>query len=270
MPGSALTASAATRRRPAVDGAPAPPFDPSQISAIVAWLRVAQATASGGLISSVPDVINTNPAAQPSAGRQPVQFTSANGLACVTIAGDDCLVWPITAQSSAAALCGYGFWMRRGTLAATNRIIRVGPGTNGASGNRIGIQTSLTSLTGFVAITTNANTKNADVAVLSAGWHFVTIEYNGAMATDATRLVITVDGVVQTLVFTGAATLGPDLAPATGNILLGNNNDGSGSQSLQGEFGPNIYAFGAAMPGATEGVLTASGRASLMAFEAPT
>ncbi len=67
----------------------------------------------------------------------------------------------------------------------------------------------------------------------------------------------------------GAATLGT-LFAATGNIMIGNGQDGAASSPLNGLIGPNIYAFGSKMAGATTGLLTTAARTALMNFEAPT
>lgn len=250
----------------------APSFSPSQVSAISAWLRVANATSDGNGISSVPDVLNTNPAVQSVNERKPVIENSANGLPCMRFATNDVLAWPITAQSSAINQCGWGLWVKLDAL-ATQRLLRISAGTNGADGFKLSLTTLTTGGLNPAASSTGSETglkaySTAGGAITTA-WHFVTIEYDKDGATDAARLITTVGGVSFAGTFAGAQDISAGLFAATGNILIGNGNDGVASSPLNGLLGPNIYSFATKMPGAEFGLLTAAARAALMNFEAP-
>jgi hypothetical protein len=247
-------------------------FSPSDVSAVSAWLRVANATSDGDGISSVPDVLNTNPAVQSVNDRKPVIENSANGLPCMRFATNDVLAWPITAQSSAINQAGWGLWVKADGVAATQRLLAVSIGTNGASGNKLIL--TVTSSGGMSQFgsgdgATNRNYSTAG-GTLTTAWHFVTVEYDKDGATDADRLIATIDGVSQTGTVAGTGNISAGLFAATGNILIGNLNDGVASSPYNGLLGPNIYSFAAKMPGAEFGLLTSAARAALMAFEAPT
>jgi hypothetical protein len=254
------------RRRQMVGGGGGAPFAPSSLSAVVAWLRVIQATSDVNGISSVPDVLNTNPAVQSVTARKPMPEASAgNGLPCMRFATNDVLVWPITPESSASNYAGWAAWVKPDALATTQRIIRVSTGTNGASTNKLTLGTSLATLSN---IAQSGPSVTRGGGTMTTGWAFVTVEYNKDGADDSAKLTCTLDGVsVGTLA--GTTLTGP-LAAATGNILIGNANDGVASQPLNGIIGPNIYAFGSKMAGATVGLLTTAARTALMNFEAPT
>src|SRR5678816_2358752 len=83
-------------------GAPfVPTTDISGITAISAILDVATATLVSGDISSLPDLLNSNPAVQTVSGRRPtLELSAGNGLPCMRFATNDALSWPITAQSA--------------------------------------------------------------------------------------------------------------------------------------------------------------------------
>ncbi len=256
------------RRRQLVSGGAAP-FSPSSLSAVSAWLRVAQATSGVNGISSVPDVLNSNPAVQSVDARKPVIENSANGLPCMRLATNDVLVWPITAQSSATSQAGWGLWVKPDGVASTQRIFRISTGTNGANGQKLNPSLVTNTIT-LTASPDGAATKtNTSPGSMTAAWHFLTLEYDSTGATDAQKLTISLDGAVLSPTISGAATLGT-LFAATGNIMIGNGQDGAASSPLNGLIGPNIYAFGSKMAGATTGLLTTAARTALMNFEAPT
>lgn len=248
-------------------------FSPSSLSAVSAWLRVAQATSDVNGISSVPDVLNSNPAVQSVTARKPMPEASAgNGLPCMRFATNDVLVWPITAQSSASNYAGWGGWVKPDSVAAAaQRLIRVATGTNNASATKLVVGLNTSFLTGSaVGATSGTITKTtAPASIVAAAWHFCTIEFDQDGASDNARITLTLNAVPLVTLATDTL-VGPGLVVATGNILIGNGNDGAASSPLNGLIGPNIFAFGSKMAGATTGLLTTAARTALMNFEAPT
>lgn len=241
------------------------PFSTDPFSVVSAWLRVGQATSDVNGVSSLPDVLNTNPAVQTVDARKPVIENSANGLPCMRFVTNDVLVWPITAQSSASDYAGWGMWIKPSSFPAVMRIIRVATGTNAASTTKLTISTSNSTLS-CAAVSSATVSKTG--GVLTTAWGFVTIEYSKDGATDDSKLTVTLNGTpLGTAV---GSTLVGVLASATGNILIGNGNDGAANSAYQGLIGPNIYAFSSKMSGATTGILTTDARTALMNFEAPT
>lgn len=244
---------------------------PSAVSAVSAWLRVVNATSDVNGISSVPDALNTNPAAQSVDARKPVIEQSANALPCMRFVTNDVLVWPITAQSSGTNYAGYGLWFKPDSANVIQRLVAISSGTNGANGLKLVVSPTTTNRIQVVASPDGVGSKvNTPLSAYTTAWQFLTFEYDKDAATDAARLVVTVNGVALTAAITGAADMSVGLFAATGNILIGNLNDGVASGAFQGLLGPNLYAFASKMPGATLGLLTTAARAFLMNYEAPT
>lgn len=250
-------------------------FHPGQISAALggplsAWLRVANATSDVNGISSVPDFLNTNPATQSVNARKPVIENSANGLPCMRFQTNDVLVWPITPQSSASLQAGWGMWVKPDSSTGGQRIIYAGPGTNGASGFKLSFQMSVSQWKGEASADGATTTFNLSGSTApAANWRFLTLEYDGTAPTDAEKLVISFQGVRLTGALSGAAILGA-LFPATGNLLIGNGNDGVATLVFNGRLGPNLYAWDRKQAGATLGLLTTETLTALMNYQAPT
>ncbi len=258
------------RRQLALGGGAPAAFSPSSLSAVSAWLRVANATSGVNGISSVPDVLNTNPAVQSVDARKPVIENSVNGLPCMRFATNDVLSWPITAQSSAPSYAGWGMWVKCDAGTILQSAIRVRTGTGAASANKISVALFAGRLwQSAYYIPSPTNGTRTDTIAADTGWHFVTVEFDPDGLTSDTQRTLTVDNVLTGTV--SGATVGTLTAGVTGNILIGNNvNDVASTGALNGLIGPNIYAFGAKMPGATQGLLTTAARTALMNFEAPT
>jgi hypothetical protein len=247
---------------------PERPFAPTDISAVSAWLSVAAATSDVNGVSSVPDLINANPAVQSVNARKPVIETSF-GLPCLRFATNDVLAWPITAQSAATSYAGWAMWFKPDVVSATMRLMRVSTGTNGASGFGL----NMTDAAGAYA--SNYSTDGdpghfSQILVsgaLDTSWAFLTLEWSLDGSSTATRLTLTKNGSVLTGVASGLVLT--TLFAATGNILIGNGADGVASSPLNGLIGPHIYAFNSKMVGATEGVLTPAARLALMQYDNP-
>lgn len=242
-------------------------FLPSQLSTVLAWLSVAGATSDVNGISSVPDLLNSNPATQSVTARKPVIELSSNGAPCMRFATNDVLVWPITPQSAASSQAGWGLWVKLLSATGGQKLVYVGTGTNAASAFKLSLQTSSSQWRGD-ASDDGVTVKNVFAGTTSpAGvWHFLTLEYDEHAATDAERMTITADGVVLTSAST--PTLGA-LFPATGNVLIGNAADGVGSLILNAAIGPHLYAFGPKMSGASLGLLSTTARLQLMNYLPP-
>ena len=236
-----------------------------------AWLRVANATLVSGDVSSLPDLLNANPAVQTVAGRRPTLELSANGLPCMRFATNDVLSWPITAQSAGGtSQAGWGLWVKLDAAIGAQFLIGVLPGTGGANGTKLRAITSSQTFSTRASPDGTNSKSNTTGNVLDAGWHFLTFEYDFGAGTDETKITNTIDGVVQTPSIAGSATLGA-LFAATGNVLIGNAVDTvTGLAPLSGLIGPNIYAFASKTAGATTGLLSTAERAALMNFDKPT
>lgn len=248
---------------------PERPFAPTDISAVSAWLSVAAATSDVNGVSSVPDLINANPAVQSVNARKPVIETSF-GLPCLRFATNDVLTWPITAQSAATSYAGWAMWLKQDVASTVMRLVRVSTGTNGANGFGLNVTSSAGAYVG--AYSSDGNSGNfsqlSAAGAIDTSWVFLTLEWSLDGTSTATRLTLTKNGQVLSGAVSGVAT-NATLFAATGNILIGNANDGVASSPVNGLIGPHIYAFGSKMVGATEGVLTPAARLALMQYDNP-
>jgi len=257
------------------------PADPVSVTggAVSAWLRVARGTITGSGYSSIPDMLDgANPAVQATDARRPTAATSANGLPILACAAQ-LLALPITAARNGTTQIGFGAWVKQtgGTFPVLWTMDSAG--SAGASARKIltqdGSSPSNLAIVVFNAASTASRSGTINGVLTSNTWKFVTFELNlGTGGAEATRAVITVNTAVQALTFadsTGTPGSMPTSMPApTGNIGLFAQSFTTGGNGFTGNIGPNIYMFGSAMPGATEGLLTPAARTALMNFEAPT
>ncbi len=248
-----------------------PIFYPQSITAVSAWLRTSDATIVAGDISVLPDFLNSNPAVQTVAARRPtLELSAGNGLRCMRFATNDVLVWPITAQSAGgASQAGWGLWVKLNAASLVQTLVSIANFTGGANGFKIRIRSSTATVQTLASPDGPSSKSCSSGNVLDTGWHFVTLEYDAGGATDAAKLVLTVDAVALGTI-SGAATLGA-LFAATGNILIGNSQDDvTPSGPLNGLIGPNIYAFASKTAGATTGLMSTAERLQLMNYQRPT
>lgn len=244
---------------------------PSSISAVSSWFRLASpnTTIAGLGYNRVEDVLDpTSPATQTTDGLRPVPSTSTNGLPTIT-ASAHVLSVPITTARDGTT--SWGFWghFRRtgGTFPARFSMRAL----SGASADKI-TNTTFPNLTGLYAQVLNGAGADSVAEVVAGSvlnaWQFETYEFNGSVSGDANRLVITKDGVVQTVTFTGAA-MPASMASVTGTIAL-MAEQLNGSNPFVGQVGPNFGFLGAPMAGVTAGILTPAARQILSNFERPT
>lgn len=240
-------------------------YDPATITggSITAILR----NNTVGAISSVPDTLNTNPATQSTAGRRPTGGADGG----ITWDGGDVLVWPLVDnQNKNTTTLGFAVWFEPAEIATTQTIVAITNGTGGAStrtfvlfstGDAIRVDVGNNGLVGRRATATGVLTAGVPV--------FVTGEFNGNLASEATRHVITVNGVVQSPSFSALSGGASDtvLNDPTGNITIGgadNADVGGNPITVGGRTGRDILAGTSAMSGVTEGIWTPAARILLM------
>jgi hypothetical protein len=245
---------------------------PFQVSAVSAWLRN---TATSGGVTSVTDLLNSNPAVQGPEANQPTGTTSANGLPCLSFDGtDDFLSWPIIANTIGSPRWGYAAWVRPATVSSVHTIYAC-RGLTGASATRLELQQNGTDLFVNVAISNVSIRRGTASAVFALNtWAFITVEYDGAQSSEADECIITVNGVKQTLAFvddTGTPGDMPDtLVQPTGNAAIGDIRVASPLLPWHGLIGPNQFILKGAGGISGGGLITAGQRTILMNFEAPT
>lgn len=240
-------------------------------SNVTGWLRN---LAEPGALSSWSNVLSPSvPAVQATAGRQPV--TEAGGS--VLFDGGDVLSWPLIAgMNKATGALAFATWFDPASLAANQSLVVIHSGAGGASVSTWLMTAQSSNFRLDVRNNGLVGRRGAAVGVLAAGTPvFITAEFNGAMPTEATRHVITVDGVVQTLSFSALSGGVSDtvLNDPTGNALIGGSaNADVGVEPILngGRVAKNIWCATSALDGATEGVWTPAARAGLMALESLT
>jgi hypothetical protein len=246
-----------------------PAFSPANLEGVVtSWFRLAQGTITGAGYSSIPDLLDAgNPLVQAADAQRPPGGTSSNGLPIIA-AVDDFMPVAVTAARANVTTWGFWAWVRQGATANNMHSFRA---ANGASANRHTLfwQTTGTELVAEISAPGGSRFVGT-TGHAAAAWHFITIEFNGNRAGDA-RCILTVDGVVPGTL--GYAT-GTGIAemPATMTAITGAGSMfalGAAGPFYVGDWGPNFGFLGGAMAGATEGLLTAAARTSLMNFERP-
>jgi hypothetical protein len=247
-------------------------FSPTSVSAIAGWLRVAQASDAGsGLAFTLPDVINpANPATQTTDARKPTIGTDAGGLPRLTFT-DDVLLWPLSASiNNDGTKWGIAFWGDFTSDATERLLFQVTTAGGAASNTKVNVRYSNTYGLAFDVLT-GGNTGRMGTMVPLTGKHFYTIEYDGGQATNATKVIITIDSLAQSLTFTnfGLAAIPSSINTPTGNILIGAGSLTGGSPAV-GSFGANIWPLLGSGGISGGGLLTASERTNLMAVEAMT
>jgi hypothetical protein len=254
--------------RPRIVGGSFVPAD--LIGVVSSWFRVSRGTIEGSGYSVIPDQLDAaNPATQATDARRPPAALSANGLPilqCLTAY----MSAAITAARTNVTTWGYWGWLRPAATSDSPMTLAIG---GGANVNRTFLWFNTSAQRLQFRVFTATGHRHAEVLGLSADtWRFYTVEYNGNLVGDA-RCAITIDGVVQTPIFSsggaGVTEMPPTLMAVTGTISLFSAFAAAGPYFV-GQHGPNFGYLAGAMAGATEGLLTPQARAQLRNFEAPT
>jgi len=238
-------------------------------SPVSAWLRFASGTVTGHGFSSVPDVLNSNPAVQTVDAARPARVLSANGLPLGDFDGTSGrLQWPLNAAgtgNNGTSATGFMFWLVPDNVTGDQRLITIWIGGSQTDSTRKLIFEKTGAALRLFIRDGAVNPEALTGAVLAIGVPVcVGFEFNGALGTSAAKVVITVNGVAV------ASTNGA--MPTTLTVCAGDLTIGAYGSSLlfDGRMGPNILVLGSAMAGVTSGLLTPAARLALANFEAPT
>jgi hypothetical protein len=247
---------------------------PANFSVLSAWLRVANATVTGSGVSSLPDVLNANPAVQATDSKRPPLGTSANGLPILTFNGSQMLQWPLIPANNGTSALGCAFWYKPGIVNDFQMPfgITAEAGSTAVYKFMFPQPTNALALKCFFSGVGNGRNGQSSLVLNVGQWYFVTGEYY-SIGTEAVRHVLTIDGVVLSLTYSNDNSGGSgNLSAASGNAIIGSSNTTGGLPALAtgAALGPNIYTFNNKMAGATEGLLTPAARIALMNYEAPT
>jgi hypothetical protein len=247
-------------------------FIPQQLSAVSGLLSLAASPQSGGEWTSWVDIISGNNGAI-NAARRPAVAAAANGLPLAAFLTNDAVAWPIAASNFNRDTWGIFLDAKPTAVASTQILWCISNGnTNGADHKAI---VTFFSLTDWIidVYATDANGRRFIVPLGAAAGvsRRYGIEYDSGAGGDA-NVYPTINGVVQSTVKSNlgaGATLG-QLQVCTGNLLIGNFNDGAASSALTGSTGPNVVSLTSKLAGASSGqLLTAEGRARLVGYQVP-
>lgn len=233
-----------------------------------AWLRN---TTLSGLIASVSDQINVNPATQAVAADQPTG--NADGSMTWGAVDPDLLLWPITAQNHGTTV----WWIAMAIESPLSTLARAIWRVLGANGG-VFLQVSATEqLLLDLNVVTAASVRRYSTAasIIGATRQFITCEIDLTRPTEAAMVVITRDLVEETL--TPSNQLGAPNGPPTvlvqnpgGSVILGSNStSGSGGTSFTGTWAPDVVVGVSSIAGLSRGCLSPEVRRALKAIVLP-
>lgn len=257
-------------------GAASEGFNPSSLSAVAAWYRVANASNAGaGLAFTLPDMLSSNHAVTSTDARKPTIGTSGNGLPILTCSAS-CLQAPLSAAINSATKWGFGAWMKVTTAAGNPVAASIDSGgAGGASLRKVLIQRFVgDNILAFDSQTTARRGGPATMWVTNT-WAFCTWEMSlDTGEAESVRVVASRGAALQACAYADSngtpGNFATSMQVPTGSMNLFAQGAAAGGNGWVGDIGPNIYVFGSRMSGATSGLLTPAARTSLMNFEAPT
>lgn len=229
---------------------------------VSSWLRAALATSDVNGISSLPDVLNSNPAVQSTNANKPVFDTSANGLPLLKFAFNTWFALPASTVNGLSQWA-VGLWVKEDITAGQTYAALFSMNNTHTDKVDVGAVNSYNGYTAGFRTTTDTPSLYVGPGPTNGlqTWNFFTFEFN---LNNANRITCTCNGTI----FTGGGAAASLLLSSTGNLIIGGT--GWAQNRFVGWYGPNIYFRMTEQPGATQGVWTPAARAALMAFEAPT
>jgi hypothetical protein len=213
-------------------------FNPASV--LSWWLR----NDTVGAISTVPDLLNTNPATSVTTLRP-----TGNADGSMTFDGGDRLVCPIIAAHGTATRTGAAFWYKPASVTGTQCLWGMTSTGGASSGPRFELEQSGADLRVRVHLSTNAGTDRrlgTVASVFTIGVPvFLYFGYNGLGATDALKCFIAADTTFRTVTFSQevatAAAMPAALQVVTGNFSLGGRGGATNQIQAGGMIGRNVY-----------------------------
>jgi hypothetical protein len=193
----------------------------------------------------------------------------------MTFDADAILIPPIAANNDLVKLA-LAFWIELDDLTVSHYLLRYGPGTANDSAATDSLVVRITSAEAIDvriyndALGTSARTTTTPVSVLSGSPKFVTIEID-LVADEANKVIVTVDGVSQSMTPSDAAGT-PGAFPsamqgAPGDIIFGNRRSNLSTLPLKARTGRDIWwKSGNKSATATTGLWSDEDRTNLMNY----
>lgn len=258
-------------------------FNPTQLAAVIGSMLdpgSASTVVTGSGISSLADNFGGLPALCGTDSGRPPLVTTSNGEK-VAQGVNDFMAYPASTANNQLVTWWYGAFILLDNLIATKQWLRYGvtntnsPQPTDSTELSILVNESLVFRAHTDASGGQIRSATTPAAVLTdTGYTFVTVEFNGNLAAEADRVIISIDTVVQTLLFSdsvgtpGAFPAALQGQPAGKDIALFNYRSDTNLVPLIGKLG--LQYFGkAAEAGVTRGCLTPATRLNLANFRRP-
>lgn len=241
-------------------------------------LDVASAVVTGAGISSLPDLMNVNPAVQATDAARPPRVAAGNGV-LVAQGVDDRLSLPAIAANNQLVTWGFAAHVLLDDGAVNKTLLRSGLATanwpQATDSHRL---TVISTEALFLVVANDAtgavrrSASSSSSKLSTSAYVFVTCEINLGLTGESNQVVMSFDGIADTLTFAdNAGTPGAMPAALQGAAsdiaLLGERTD-SNRLPFIGKI-VNLRIFRRAMPGVTAGLLTPAARAILSAQNRP-
>ena len=220
---------------------------PLHVAALRGWIDLSASSQSGGEWTQFLDVKNNNPGAI-NAARRPAVAAANNGLPVASFVTNDAVAVPLVAGiNNQTDRLGWAFWVKVGNLAGFNTLLSISSGTGAASAAKIQLF-----LNGSNAITVDAYISGANgrrftstATVAEDSWTWLRLRYDSSLGGDA-NVATFINGAAATGTYSNLGSGGTltTLPTTTGNLIIGNINDGSASAALTGSIGPDIFFLG--------------------------
>lgn len=228
---------------------------PRFVPALRGWMDLSAASQSGGEWTGFVDVMNNNPGTT-NAARRPAAAAANNGLPIATFASNDAVSVPlVSAINNQTTRLGWALWAKVGDLVGFNTLLSISSGTGGASAAKLQLFVSSTEAITVDAYIGSGNGRRftTTATIPQDTWTFVRLAYNSDGGGDA-NVSVFINGVLQPGSFSnlGAGGTLTTLPTVTGNLIIGNINNGSASAALNGSIGPDIFFLGEDIPTADE------------------
>jgi hypothetical protein len=258
-------------------------FNPLALSSIIGAMLdpgSASTIVTGSGISSLADNFGGSPATCGTDAGRPPLVTTSNGEK-VARGVNDFMAYPRSSANNQLVTWWWAGFVLLDDVAATKRILRYGvTNTNAAQptdSHELNILTneSVQFLIHADASGGQSRTATSTAGVLTnTGYTFVTAEFNGGLAAEEDRCVLSFEGILNAATFAnsvgtpGAMPAALQGQPAATNIALFNYRSEANLVPLIGKIGLQYFGKGAEA-GATRGCLTPATRLNLANFRRP-
>lgn len=196
-------------------------FHPTQLPELTAWLSWADATDTGTL--SVPDLMGGSPATQSSGALKPA-ISEVNGMSVGTFSAS-VLSLPLSAAVNDDIKFGVAFWIKLDNVSGTKTILTVQSTAGGASANKL----LLLQIGNVQQVRAMNVDRRAQISPLDTNWRFCYIGIDCGKVGEPAQVLMSLDGVAQSVFFSSDTAWPSSLGTPTGNMLIGAGTAAGGS-----------------------------------------